>query len=76
MPVMDGFSAVAEIRAGEAGKGKRAFIVGMAEKAGEDWAGPGLPQGMEALIIKPVNLEVIRDSFRKAMGNRQNSRPD
>jgi CheY-like chemotaxis protein len=76
MPVMDGFVAVAEIRAGEAGKGKRTYIVGMAEKAGEDWAGPGLPQGMDALIIKPVNLEAIRESLREAMGNRQNTRPD
>lgn len=74
MPVMDGIAAVAEIRAGEAGKEKRAYIVGMAEKAGEDWAGPGLPQGMDVLITKPLNLEVVRDSLHKAMGNRPNFR--
>jgi CheY-like chemotaxis protein len=70
MPGMDGFAAVAEIRSWEAGKGKRAYIVGMAEKAGEDWAGPGLPQGMDALHIKPLNLEVVRESLHRATGKR------
>jgi len=75
MPVMDGFAAVREIRAGETGKGRRAYIVGMAEKAGEDWAGPGLPQGMDALIIKPLNLEAVRESLHGATSKRQNVRP-
>ncbi len=75
MPVMDGFATAREIRAWEAGIGKRAYIVGTAEKAGEDWAGPGLPQGMDALLVKPLNLEAVRESLRRATGDRANPPP-
>lgn len=70
MPMMDGFAAAREVRAREAGKGKRAYIVGMAENHDEDWAGPGIPQGMDALIIKPLDIEVVRGLLRTAARDR------
>lgn len=73
MPVMDGFAAVREIRAAEAGKETRARIVGIAEKAekaGEDWAGNGLPQGMDALIHKPVAPADVKKFVAAALRDR------
>jgi CheY-like chemotaxis protein len=67
MPVMDGFAAVREIRAAESGKGTRACIVGIVEKDGEDWAGNGLPQGMDALVHKPVAPEDVKKFVAAAL---------
>lgn len=69
MPVMDGFVAAREIRAGEAGKGKRAYIVGMAEVA-EAGSAPVLPHGMDALVIKPLDFDTVCRHFRKACEDR------
>lgn len=75
MPVMDGFVTVREIRAGEAGKGKRAYIVGMTGRTGEDWAGPGLPQGMDAMIRKPPTVEVLREHLQRVEQDRGKGKP-
>jgi CheY-like chemotaxis protein len=71
MPVMDGFAAIREIRAAEAGKGTRASIVGIAEKAGEDWAGTGLPQGMDALVRKPVAPDDVKKFVVAVLGGQE-----
>jgi CheY-like chemotaxis protein len=77
MPVMDGLVAIREIRVAEAGKGTRARIVGIAEKAGEqDWAGTGLPQGMDALIHKPVAPEDVKKFVVAILGDQAGGRPE
>jgi CheY-like chemotaxis protein len=67
MPGMDGFAAVHEIRVGEAGKGKRVYIVGVMDRFGEDGTVSGLPHGMDALIIKPLNPDVIKEYLQRAI---------
>ena len=74
MPVMDGFAAVREIRSAEAGKGTRACIVGLADKAGEDRAGTGLPPGMDALVHKPLDPDDVRKYVAAAIGDRKAGR--
>jgi len=61
MPIMDGPSAVKEIRRLE--RGKKSFILGLTASTDPEYRALGLTSGMDLVYHKPVDVALLRGVF-------------
>lgn len=67
MPVMDGFGAVALIRAGEAA-GHRLPMIAMSGHTSEEWRGRVLAAGFDGFLPKPIDFWTFEESISARLG--------
>ena len=63
MPVMDGLSAAAAIRASKRADAKKIPIIAMTANAFEEDKRCALANGMNAHIAKPLSIDVLADTL-------------
>ncbi len=65
MPVMDGYEATAQIRAGQEAAGtERTPIIGLSARAMDGDREVALAAGLDDYLTKPLREEQLRDSFQ------------
>lgn len=61
MPGIDGYQATANIREGEQGRGRRAFIIGLTGNVYDSERQKCLNAGMDDYMSKPFDIEILKD---------------